>query len=157
MNLETLLGLYRNDPRIRTLTEKIQVTPHTNLHLAGVVCSADAFIAAAVFSKAPLNHVFIYPDKEEAAYFQNTLSNLLGKKEVLLFTDSFKRPGKFDELNNNNILLRTETINKLSSSSTTGELIVTYPEALFEKVVSRTVLKENIIDISIGNKLDADF
>ncbi|MDZ4844851.1 MAG: transcription-repair coupling factor [Chitinophagales bacterium] len=157
MNLDSLLGLYRNDPRVRLVTEKMQATPPARLHLAGVVCSADAFIAAAVFSKASFNHVFIYPDKEEAAYFQNNLSNLLEKKEVLYFTDSFKRPGKFDELNNNNILLRTETINKLSSSATTGELIVTYPEAIFEKVVSRSVLKENIIDISIGNKLDADF
>src|SRR5688500_15725195 len=116
MNLDTLLGLYRNDSRIRVLAEKIQATPHTNLHLAGVVCSSDAFVSAATFSDAALNHVVIYPDKEEAPYFQNTLSNLLEKKEVLFFTDSFKRPGKFDELNNNNILLRTETINRLSSS-----------------------------------------
>ncbi len=157
MNLDDLLGLYRNDPRVKLLTEKIQSSPPQNLHLTGVVCSADAFVAAAVFGKAVLHHLFIFPDKEEAAYFQNNLTNLLEGKEILFFPDSFKRPGKFEEVNNNNILLRTETVNRLNASATSGELIVTYPEALFEKVVSRTVLKENIIDISIGNKLDADF
>jgi len=157
MNLDALLGLYRNDPRVQTLTEKIKSSPPQNLHLAGVVGSADAFIAAAVFSKSSLNHVFIYPDKEEAAYFQNTLSNLLERKEILFFPDSFKRPGKFDELNNNNILLRTEAVNKFTRGKTSGELIVTYPEALFERVVSQSVLKGSVIEIAIGNKLEADF
>ncbi len=157
MNLDELLGLYRNDPRIRKLTEKIQTTPPANLHLAGVVGSADAFIAAGVFGISTFNHVFIHTDKEEAAYFQNNLSNLLEGKEVLFFPDSFKRPGKFEEVNNNNILLRTEVVNKLSNSSTTCELIVTYPEALFEKVVQRSVLQKSVIQITISEKLDADF
>src|ERR1051325_5180787 len=157
MSFDELLGRYRNDPRVRLITEKMQQSPPANLHLAGAVCSSDAFVAAAVFGKASFHHIFIYPEKEEAAYFQNDLSSLLEGKEVLFFPDSFKRPGKFEEVNNNNIMLRTETVNRLSNSSTTGELIVTYPEALFEKVVKRKVLRENIIEIAIGAKLDADF
>ncbi len=157
MNLDELLGRYRNDLRVNRIAEKLRQLPRVKLHLEGLLCSSDAFIAAAVFGKTSLNHLFIYPEKEEAAYFQNNLSGLLEGKDVMYFPDSFKRPGKFDEVNNNNILLRTETVNRLSNSGTTGELIVTYPEALFEKVVQRTVLKENIIEISIGAKLDADF
>ncbi len=157
MNLDDLLGRYRDDPRIANLSEKLKAHPPARLHLQGIVCSADAFIAAAVFSKTTFHHVFIYPEKEEAAYFHNTLSNLLENKTVLFFPDSFRRPGKFDELNNNNILLRTETLNRLNNSAAKSELLVTYPEALFEKVVSRAVLNEKIIDISIGNQLDADF
>lgn len=157
MNLDELLGRYRSDLRVEQIAEKLQHVPRAKLHLTGLLCSSDAFIAAAVFGKTPFNHLFIYPEKEEAAYFQNNLSSLIERKDVMYFPDSFKRPAKFDEVNNNNILLRTETVNKLSSSATTGELIVTYPEALFEKVVQRTVLKEKIIEIGIGAKLDADF
>ncbi|HXH18228.1 MAG TPA: transcription-repair coupling factor [Chitinophagales bacterium] len=157
MNLDELLGLYRNDPRVKLLAEKIQSPPPVNLHLSGVVSSADAFIAAAVSGNTSLSHLFIYPDKEEAAYFQNTLASLLEGKDVLFFPDSFKRPGKFEEVNNNNILLRTETISRLSSSRSSGELIVTYPEALFEKVVKRSVLQKSVIHIAMNEKLDADF
>lgn len=157
MSLDALLGLYRNDPRVKLIAEKIQQSPPANLHLRGAVCSSDAFIAAAVYSKVALTHLFIYPDKEEAAYFQNNLSSLLEGKKILFFPDSFKRPGKFEEVNNNNILLRTETVNRLSAGAASGELVVTYPEALFEKVVSRTALREHIIEISAGNTMDADF
>ena len=157
MNLDSLLRSYQEDHRIKLITEKINETSPATLHLKGLVGSVDAFIAAAVFRNTGFNHLFIHTDKEEAAYLQNNLASLLEGKEILYFTDSFKKPGKFEEINSNNILLRTETVNRLSNIQTRGELIVTYPEALFEKVVKSTTLNKNTIQLKINEKLDVDF
>ena len=97
-----------------------------------------------------------FPTKKKAAYFQNDLQNLLEKKTVELFPDSFKKPGQFSEQNTTNIQLRTEVLNRLVNSVTKNELIVTYPEALVEKVINSGALRQSTILIRINDRLDFD-
>ena len=101
--------------------------------------------------------LFVLNDKEEAAYFQNDLQHFIEKKDVLFLNDSFKKPGSFDELNNSNVQLRTEVINRITNSVTKNELIVTYPEALMEKVVNTQALLKSTLFIKMNEKLDQDF
>lgn len=101
--------------------------------------------------------ILVMHDKEEAAYFQNDLQNLLGEKEVLLFPTSYKRPYQFDETENANILMRAEILNRINHKSSAGELIVTYPEALTEKVINKKALSTNTFSTKIGEKIDVSF
>ncbi len=157
MNLEKLLQYYMRDKRTEQILSSIEVLADARLHLKGLTGSMDSMVAAAIYKKAPQNHVFILQDKDEAAYFQNDLKNLLDKKDILFFPDSFKKPGKFEEINKNNVLLRTETLGRLIASETTGELLVTYPEALFEKLVSHKALDEKIIHLKVGENMEVNF
>ena len=137
MTLEEILKAYSDSPQIKQLISQLNEntgTPFRGQGVVGLIGSQDAFIAASVFKQCDFNHLFVLSDKEEAAYFQNNLKNLLGTKDIFFFPDSFKRPQDFSELNNNNVLLRTETVNRLSNSNSKAELAVTYPEALLEKV-----------------------
>ncbi|GIV34906.1 MAG: transcription-repair-coupling factor [Chitinophagales bacterium] len=156
MNLESLLSLYRHDPRIEQLSAYLRQNIPSGIHLSGLAGSADAFVAAGLLGKTTCPHIFILTDKEEAAYFHNNLSSLLENKDVLFFPDSFKRPGKLEEIHNNNILLRTEVIHKLSGSNALNELIVTYPEAIAEKIVQQSILRQNTLAIHLGEGFDAD-
>lgn len=157
MDLETLLGHYEGDARTRTIAGKLGNDSPTRLHLSGLVGSSAAFVATAVFKQTPYNHIFILNDKDEAAYMHNALRNLQDKKDIFFFPDSFKKPGIFDQISNTDILLRAETVNRISNPATKGELIVSYPEAFFERVVSRQVLGKNTIHIEVGEKIDVDF
>lgn len=157
MQLNDLLGLYRDDPRTEKIALAVGAEQPQQLHLEGMVGSSPAFLAAATWMKAPAHHLFILANKEQAAFFQNDLSNLLEKKDILFFPDSFKKPGYFDEINRSNVLLRTEMVSRLLTSQTTGELMVTYPEALFEKLVDTKVLAENTIHMKVAEKLNIDF
>lgn len=125
MELRELIKQYSTDTRTRQLVSWVQVLSGARVHLSGLTGSQDAFVAAGVYWAAPQSHLFILNNKEEAAYFQNTLKNLLQSKEVLFFPDSFKKPGSIEEVNKNNVLLRTETVSKLHASATTGELLAT--------------------------------
>jgi len=156
-NLKRLLDLYRNDKRIGDITNSLRSAAPLRLQLLGMRGAQEGFVLTASFQADPRHYLVIANDKEEAAYLQNTLSSLTGDKPVRFFPDSFRRPMFFQELNNTNVLERTETINRISSARSTGELIVTYPEALFEKVVAPKVLDENRISITVGEETDVDF
>lgn len=156
-NLAQVLDVFAQDARTQQVIDHLQSNDPVKLQLNGLVGSSEAFVAATVFRQTNFNHIFILEDKDAAAYFQNDLAHLLDKKDIYYFPDSFKRPGHFDQLNTSNILLRTESVNQFIRGETRGEILVTYPEALFEKVVSRATLDENTLHISMNEPLDIDF
>jgi transcription-repair coupling factor (superfamily II helicase) len=154
MNFSDVLDRYQSDSRIEELIEALNQTPRGKFKLTGLVGSAPAFIAASVFKKTRSHHLFIASDLDEAAYFQNDLKNLLDKKDIYFLPDSFKRSGIPGEVNKNHIMLRVEAITALRDSTTRGELIVTYPEALFEKIAGLDA--ENEITFTVGQHLDRE-
>ena len=158
MNLNELLQRYTESNQVRQLKELLTGgEDFGEVHLKGLIGSQEAFIAAAAFKSTEFNHFFILSDKEESAYFQNNLKNILENKDIFFFPDSFKRPQDFSELNNNNVLLRTETVNRLSNSNSRAEIAVSYPEALLEKVVKAEELQQQTLRMKVNEKLDIDF
>lgn len=155
MNLDQILDNYERDSRVLSILSAIK-QGEKKIYLKGLAGSSDAIIAAAIFRQSAHNHLFICNDKEEAAYLADNLRNILPKKDIHFFPDSFKRPGRFDEINSGNILLRTETVNRITQHNSRAELVVTYPEALFEKVVKAEELHKSSILIQVGEKLDID-
>ena len=156
-NLQRLLELYTTDSRVQEIAEALNSDTPTRLQLVGMVGAQEAFVLTGIFLSKDSSHVFVAADKEEAAYLQNSLETLFDKKRIHFFPDSFKRPMYFDALNGTNALQRTETINKLSRSKAKGEILITYPEALFEKVVAPEVLNKEKIDIATNAEIDVDF
>ncbi len=157
-NLERLLETFRDSDRTAQLLQAFQQNEESpaRLLLTGMVGAQEACVLMGTYLAKPQHHVFVATDKEEAAYFQNTTASLMDKKGVHFFPDSFKRPMDFEKLDNSNVLLRTETVNKLVNSKAIGEIVVTYPEALFEKVVAPFVLEENKLEFAVGESLDVD-
>ena len=102
-------------------------------------------------------HVILLHDKEEAAYFLDDLRNFVEDTECLLFPGSYKKPYLFEETDNANILLRAEVLSKINAKSEERLVIVTYPDALYEKVINKSSLTENTFQISKGEKLDVEF
>ncbi|MEN0006950.1 MAG: helicase-related protein, partial [Bacteroidota bacterium] len=156
-NLSQLLELYFKDARIQSIVSQLKKEgPPTRLQLLGMVGAQDAFVIRSVYEAMPGAHLVIANDKEEAAYLENNLTSLFDKKQLLFFPDSFKRPMYFEALNNSNVLLRTEHINQLTNTRTKGDIMITYPEALFEKVVAPRILAETRISIKREESLDTD-
>lgn len=157
MNLQVLLGLYQNDIRLKQIAAGISLPePKIRVYLDNLRGASVNFIATAVWQQSDTNHVFILNDKEEAAYFHNDIEQLTGALDVCFFPDSFKRSGHFNELNSSHVMLRTETLTKFSSDKVNKKVLVTYPEALFEKVVNPKTLSGNMISIKVSESLDVD-
>ena len=152
-----LLSVYQGDSLIKAISESMRKQASARVQLKGLKGSLDAVVAACLHQLGKEHQWFIMHDKEEAYYFQYDLQNLLGH-EVLMFPSSYKKPYQFEETENANILMRAEVLNRIQSSyNKSGLLIVSYPEALTEKVINKQSLTENTFSIKIGEKLDTNF
>ncbi|MBK9292179.1 MAG: transcription-repair coupling factor [Bacteroidetes bacterium] len=156
-----LLQLYRALPHIGQLAGKLALSRRAKL--IGLHGSSSALYMAAIAELNGGQHLVVCADKESAAYFYNDLENLLGdrdkdysRKLVLFYPTSYKRPYQPEKADNTYILSRAEVLGRTSNSSR-KTLVVSYPEALAERVVTRKFLKTNTLSLKAGEKVSLDF
>jgi len=125
-------------------------------YLKGLVGSSLSFVITESFKQAKKPFLLIFNDKEEAAFYLNDLEELLSEKDVLFYPGSYRRPYQIEETDNANVLLRAEVLNRINSRKKPA-IIVTYPDALFEKVVTRKELERNTLKIALNDNLSIDF
>ena len=125
-------------------------------HLRGLVGSSLSFVIAAVFKEVQKPFLLVFNDKEEAAHYLNDLEQLLSDKDVLFYPGSYRRPYEIEETDNANVLLRAEVLNRINSQKKPA-IIVTYPDALFEQVVTRKELERHTLKVGVNDKLSIDF
>lgn len=162
MNLQHLLGLYYKDIRLKQVAAAIALPqPLIRLQFKNLHGASASFIAATIWHLSSAkeehvlngaNHVFILNDHEEAAYFHNDLERLCQSMDICYFPSSFKKNNSYEELNSSHVMLRTEALTKFSKERK-GAVLVSYPEALIEKVVSSNTLSKNIISIKVGEQI----
>lgn len=153
MILKEFIQFYIDDSYIQTVAAKIKPDAKQSLQLKGLHGSLDAVLSAAFYGINHQNYLFILHDKEEAAYFCNDLQNLIPDKEILLFPGSYKKPYDVQETENANVLFRAEILNRINHKDKSGEIIVTYPDALAEKVINKKSLQKNTISLNTGAEL----
>ena len=158
MNIEELKDQWLNDPRIFSIADKLSFAQPQQIQLNGLRGSAPAFVLNAVFTHknaAAINHLFILEDAEDAAYFHNTLESVTGALDLFYFPSSYKNNKNYHLLNPSHVMLRTEALTKIAGGGD-KKIIVTYPEALFEKVLLSKQLTENIIRIKQAEEIKPD-
>ncbi len=157
MQIQRFIEFYSSDSLIHTLANQIKTDLGGFIQIKGLVGSLDAVLASALYQIHAQNHVFVVSDKEEAAYFHNDLQNLNQNLDVLLFPSSYKKPYQLEETENANVLMRAEILNRINNPLSKGEIIVTYPDALAEKVINKRSLQQNTFAVRAGDKLDTQF
>jgi len=163
LQLKELLSVYNNNPQVRDMAVLADSPEATKIHIGGLSGSAKAFAIASVFRQSGKTQFIVMPDKESAAYLYNDLENILGeqdiklfKKNVLFFPSSYRHPKNFEKMDNTSVLLRTEVLNKLQKGRK-KLIVVTYPDALLEKVVAQGFFEKNTLRLRTGEKLSIDF
>lgn len=156
MKASEFLDVLKQDGLIQTLAEGIRTRAHQRIRLKNLSGSLDSAVFSAVHKAGHCSHIIILHDKEEAFYFLNDLQQLLPNRDILLFPMSYKRPYEYEEIENANVLMRAEALDKISAHPD-SQIIVTYPEALSEKVITKKSLTSNTFSIKKGEKLDREF
>ena len=128
----------------------------TKTHLKGLVGSSFSFVISTVFKAAEKPFLLVFNDKEEAAHYLNDLEQLCNGKDVLFYPGSYRRPYEIEETDNANVLLRAEVLNRINSQKKPA-IIVTYPDALFEQVVTRKELERHTLKVGLKDKVSIDF
>ena len=155
MSLKAISKKYDNAVITQQIIQAIQ-SDDNQITIPNLAGSALSFLIASVFQKADKPLLLIFDDKEKAAYYLNDLEQLLGEQNLLFFPGSYRRPYQIEETDNANILLRTEVLNRINSRRKPA-IIVTYPDALFEQVITKSELESNTLKVHEGDHLSLDF
>ena len=156
MSKKILYNTYDNAPKTEQIAARLLENNQVKIHLSGLIGSALSFVIRSVFKKSELPFLVVLNNKEEAAYYLNDLEQMIGDQDVLFYPGSFRRPYQIEDTDNANVLLRAEVLNRINSRKKPA-IIVTYPEALFEKVVTRKELDKNTLKVAVGDKISIDF
>ena len=141
-----------------------KISENQRILLKGISGSSPAIFLAALFEQpGKQQHLVVIPDKEEAVYFYNDLENLLddrekdyGSKRVLFYPTTYKRPYEPEKPDKAYQLSRTEVLKRFMNDDR-KTIVVTYPEALAEMVITKTYLKKNLIKIVKGETVSQEF
>lgn len=155
MSKQTIVNHYQQSSNVKQIVDALQQEQH-HFQIANLVGSSLSFVISESFKKADKPYLLIFNDKEEAAYYLNDLEQLLGDKNVLFYPGSYRRPYQIEETDNANVLLRSEVLNRINSQKKPA-IIVTYPTALFEKVVTKKDLEKNTLKVMVGENVSPDF
>ena len=160
MNEQSLFERLEQSPLLNNLADRIAMSTGKEnplqVFLQNLNGSSAAFVLQSIFSNPKtkhLNHIVVLNDAEESAYFFNSIESVTEALDLFYFPSSFKSPHNFSALNPSHVMLRTEALTKISMGGN-KKIIVTYPEALFEKVVLAKTLQQNIIQIKTNDNLD---
>lgn len=156
MKLEDLFDLYQGDSRVAELSRDVVAQPGIKLQTANMPGAIASLTCASLYKNTSTPQFIVLNDKEEAAYFLNDLEKLITDQVVFFYPGSYRRPYEIEETNNANVLLRAEVLNRINSRKN-PPIIVTYPEALFERVITRNQLNANTLKIKEGDSLGIDF
>ncbi len=163
MNLTVLHDKFQQSAGIKKLVDRVSnaqtlVEPSSALFLKNLQGSSAEFVVSNVFMHpecSKLNHLIVLNDAEEAAYFHNTLENLTDALDLFYFPSSIKNRRNFKLLNSSHVMLRTEMLTRLASGGN-RKIIISYPEALFEKVVLPKTLSGNIISLKTNDTINLE-
>ncbi len=155
MSKQFIANFYDQFDKINQLVQSLQ-QPKNQIEISNLVGSSLSFVISSVFKKAEKPFLLIFNDKEEAAYYLNDLEQLVGEKNVLFYPGSYRRPYQIEETDNSNVLLRAEVLNRINSRKKPA-IIVTYPDALFEQVITKRELEKSTLKLSVGEDLSLDF
>lgn len=157
MDRPAFITLYQSDPFFQTLAHQITNSEKTSFQFKGLSGSLDMVIFSALYESKGGFHLMIAQDKEEAAYLNTDIQNLLGTEDHLIFPSSFKRPYHYDEVDNANVLMRAEILNRVLESKEKPGIIITYPEALYERVINKRSLVDHTLSAKVGEAVDMEF
>ena len=156
MTITELQQIYAAHPNVEGLNKLLKNTSIQHLYCGGLCASAASLFSSVLIKQAKCPFVFILGDLEEAGYFYHDLTQILGGEQVLFFPSSFRRAIKYGQKDAANEILRTEVLSRLQKNEE-GLCVVTYPDALAEKVVSRKELGDKTLKLHTGEKVDMNF
>lgn len=155
MDISELQRIYAGHPNTAGLAALLEDSSVRTIFLGGLHASATPLFISSFIRENKQTFVFILGDQEEAGYFYHDLTQVNGEENILFFPSSYRRAIKYGQKDAANEILRTEVLSRLQKGDTL--CVVTYPDALAEKVVSQEELTDKTLKLSVGEHVDTEF
>ena len=158
METEEILKIFTGHPGVEALCALREEGGKKKAFLEGLTGSSAALVLAGLKLKEPAQtFMVVMNDAEEAGYFYHDLMQMTNDNTTLFFPSSFRRAMKYGQEDDANRILRTEVMSRLANRRRKeGLMIVTYPDAIAEKVASQNDLEKKTITVSVGDRIERD-
>ena len=150
MEIRELSDIFNGKARVAAVKKLIAGTG--NAVIDGLAGSSAAMLFAAL-PQRDCPYLIVVNDLDEAGYMYNDLCQIVGDKQVLIFPSGYKRDIKYGQVDAPNEILRTEVLNRWYDDPQV-RWVVTYPEALAERVRRREDVKASTIQLRTGGTAD---
>lgn len=154
MTISELQSVYAAHPNTKGLATIIKDGGIKTVYVDGVHASCMSLFFSAFIKENPSVYVFVLNDNEEAGYFYHDMVQANGDADILFFPSSYRRAIKYGQKDAANEILRTEVLSRLEKRDNVA--VVTYPEALAEKVVSKKLLTDKTVSLKVGQNIETD-
>ena len=154
MGITELQSRYTRHPALEGLANTLKDNDIRTVFLEGTHASCASLFASCFIKSVPGVYLFVLNDQEEAGYFYHDMVQVNGDEQILFFPSSYRRAIKYGQKDAANEILRTEVLSRLEKNEPVT--VVTYPDALAEKVVSPKILSDRTLKLTVGQHIDTD-
>ena len=154
MEAKSFIELWKRHPKVKALGVALADSSLKYIHARGLTGSAAPLAFSALDSAVGGTFLFVLNDLEDAGYFYHDMVQMIGDENVLFFPSSYKRAMKYNQKDSANEILRTEVLSRLAGGDSRRLYVVTYPDAMVEKVASKSSLTENTLNLRVGEAYD---
>ena len=154
MGITELQSRYTRHPALDGLANTLKNNDIRTVFLEGTHASCASLFASCFIKSVPGVYLFVLNDQEEAGYFYHDMVQVNGDEQILFFPSSYRRAIKYGQKDAANEILRTEVLSRLEKNEPVT--VVTYPDALAEKVVSPKILSDRTLKLTVGQHIDTD-
>ena len=152
MELSELCRLVASQARCQALKKLLATKRNRIISIDGLAGSAAAMLFSAL-PKKEMPYLIIANDLDEAGYLYFDLCQITGETHTLIFPSGYKRDIKYGQIDAPSEILRTEVLNKWHTDNAV-QWVVTYPEALAERVSERQKVEGSTITLARGGTAD---
>jgi len=150
MEIRELCEVFNGKARVAAVKKLIAGTG--NAVIDGLAGSSAAMLLARL-PRLSCPYLVVVNDLDEAGYMYNDLCQISSEKEVLIFPSGYKRDIKYGQVDAPNEVLRTEVLNRWYDDPDV-HWVVTYPEALAERVRRREDVEASTVQLHAGGTAD---
>ena len=151
--MHEILRFAEGSPQVEQLGRVLEKKGSTVL-LNEMVGGAFLFYMAATIARKGGVHILISEDRDAAAYVLNDLYALLGEERVLFFPSAYKRSVVYGAEEAESVVMRTGVLNALKNHREGHLVVVTYPEAIAERVAGMEGLNSESFHIKRGDIIE---
>ena len=154
MELSELKSVINTPSRQKAFARVLTDEKIRRISLDGLEGSSVAF-ALLHLLQLPGASFVVANDSDEAGYLFHDIEQIEKGEHVVFFPSGYKRDIKYGQIDAPAGIMRTDVLNRLKRKEPL--LVVTYPEALAEKVVPEKVLEKNTLHITRSEPVDVSF
>jgi len=155
VNSQEFAHLFDKHSVLRELEDDL-LAGKTRIGIQNCIGSSKAIVLSQLLKSSNRSQLILCDDLEHAENMYSDIEVFMDHNYVFLWKDSFRKSFNLTQSDNAKIQSNASVLDALSDIDH-PKIVVTYPEAISEKIINQDQLKKNKLTFRIGEEVDLDF